>query len=96
MAANRDEGLRIAHHLVESRLAACVNLVDQVHSVYRWRGAVESAAEVMLIVKTSDAHLAAIESAIREMHSYEVPEFLALPIATGSAAYLGWLLESLA
>lgn len=89
-----EEGRRIARELVERRLAACVNLVPNLTSVYRWQGAVEEAEEVLLVIKTTEAQLAALEAAVRELHSYEVPEFLALRVEAASQPYLEWLLGS--
>ena len=86
---------RIAQVLVERRLAACVNLLPNLTSVYRWQGVVETAAETLLLIKTSAAQLPALEAALRELHSYEVPEFLVLPIESGSRLYLEWLHGSL-
>ena len=81
-ASSPEEASRIARYVVEARLAACVNIIDRVQSVYRWQGAVESATEVLLIIKTSDSNVDALEAAIRELHSYEVPEILSLPVAS--------------
>ncbi len=89
-----EEARRVAAALVEERLAACVNIVSGVHSVYRWKGAVEEAGEVLLIMKTRVEKLEALEAAVRRLHSYEVPEFLILPVNGGSAAYLQWIDES--
>jgi periplasmic divalent cation tolerance protein len=89
--ADREQAERIAHSLVEQGLAACVNIVPGVQSIYRWQGAIESAAEVLILIKTSPTHLRSVQSAIAALHSYEVPEFLVLPIAAGSEAYLKWL-----
>jgi periplasmic divalent cation tolerance protein len=89
-----EEGRRMARALVERRLAACVNLVPNLTSIYRWRGAVEEAEEVLLVIKTTEAQLAALEAAVRELHSYEVPEFLALRVEAASQPYLEWLLDS--
>ena len=89
--SSAEEASRIAHALVERRLAACVNIVDGVQSVYRWKGAVEEAAERLLLVKTARSHFEALQSAIRELHSYDVPEIVALPIVEGLEAYLGWI-----
>jgi periplasmic divalent cation tolerance protein len=94
-ASSPEEASRIATHVVEARLAACVNVIDRVQSVYRWQDAVESATEVLLIIKTSDSNVDALEAAIREMHSYQVPEILALPVSSGSDDYLRWLVQSL-
>ncbi|MFN4343234.1 MAG: divalent-cation tolerance protein CutA [Azonexus sp.] len=82
---------RIALAVVEARLAACVNILPRVQSIYRWQGAVESAAEVPLLIKTTAAAYPALEAAIRERHPYDVPEIIALPIAGGLPAYLNWL-----
>jgi periplasmic divalent cation tolerance protein len=93
--ADREQAERIAHRLVEQRLAACVNILPGVQSIYRWEGAVESAAEVLLLIKTSSAHSQDVRSTITSLHSYEVPEFLILPVLGGSEAYLAWLGASL-
>ncbi len=91
-----DEAMRIAGALVEARLAACVNLLDApVRSTYRWKGAVESAVEHLLLIKTSRKLLPKVEAEVKRLHSYEVPEFIALPIAAGSRTYLAWLDECL-
>ena len=82
---------RIALAVVEAGLAACVNLLPRVQSVYRWQGAVESASEVPLLIKTTAARYDALEAAIRDLHPYDVPEIIALPIAQGLPAYLDWL-----
>jgi periplasmic divalent cation tolerance protein len=94
-ASSRDEAKRIAKALVEGRLAACVNLVDGVESIYRWQGEVEEAAEVLLLIKTNVEKIEALETAVRHLHSYEVPEFLIFEVNGGSAAYLKWLDDSL-
>jgi periplasmic divalent cation tolerance protein len=93
--SSKEEAERMARSLVESRLAACVNVMGGVHSTYRWQGAVESAEEVMLLIKTSVEKLDALEAAVRGMHSYDVPEFVVLQVQGGSQAYLRWLYESL-
>ena len=82
---------RIALAVVEAGLAACVNLLPRVQSVYRWQGAIESASEVPLLIKTTAGRYAELEAAIRELHPYDVPEIIALPIAQGLPAYLQWL-----
>lgn len=90
------EARRIARALVERRLAACANTVQvPVHSVYRWKGKLESAKEFLLIVKSSQQRFAALEKQIKRLHSYEIPEIIALPIETGSREYLTWLGESM-
>jgi periplasmic divalent cation tolerance protein len=93
--ADRDEAERIAHRLVEQHLAACVNILPGVQSIYRWQGAVESATEVLLLIKTSSARNQEVQSTVASLHSYEVPEFLVLPVLGGSNAYLAWLGASL-
>jgi periplasmic divalent cation tolerance protein len=92
---DRETAERIAHRLVELRLAACVNILPGVQSVYRWQGAVESAAEVLMLIKTKVPLIQQLQSTIASLHSYEVPEFLVLPISGGSDAYMAWLATSL-
>lgn len=89
-----DTAGRIAERLVAERLAACVNLLPGVRSVYRWQGAVEQADEVLLLVKTSVARLDALTARIGELHPYELPEVIAVEAIGGSAAYLGWVAEA--
>ena len=93
--ADPDQAKKIAHELVERQLAACVNILPGIHSIYRWQGNVESAEEVLLLIKTRAALSAEVQSTIAAFHSYEIPEFLALPIAGGSEAYLAWLTANL-
>lgn len=95
-AGSQEEAERLAHVLVDDGLAACVNLVPGVQSIYRWRGAAESADEVLLLIKTTAARLDAVEAALREAHSYEVPEFLVLTAESASQAYLAWLVAATA
>src|ERR1035437_3746001 len=93
--SSASEARRIARAVVEARLAACVNILPgAVTSVYRWKGKVESARERLLLIKTSRKHLAELRAMIERHHSYDVPEFIALPIAAGSPKYLAWLEES--
>jgi periplasmic divalent cation tolerance protein len=90
------EARRIARALVEERLAACVNLVAApIHSIYRWKRRVEQASEFLLLIKTSRKRFAALRARIAALHSYDVPEIIALPIAAGAPAYLRWLDGSL-
>ncbi len=89
--ASREEGQRLAQLLVERRLAACVNLIDGVESLFRWRGAIDKAKEILLIAKSRAALLPELTAAIKENHSYETPEIIALPIVGGDADYLNWL-----
>jgi periplasmic divalent cation tolerance protein len=89
-----EEAHKIARHLVERRLAACVNVVPQVTSVYRWQDKVEEAQEWLLIVKTTAAAFGEVRHAIAELHSYELPECICLTIEDGSPTYLQWIAES--
>jgi periplasmic divalent cation tolerance protein len=90
--ASAGQARKIARALVEGRLAACGNILHMpVHSIYRWKGKVESAKETLLILKSTRPRFAALEREIRRLHSYEVPEIIALPIASGSRAYLKWI-----
>ncbi len=84
---------RIALVLVEQGLAACVNRLAPVHSIYRWQGTVERATEVPLLIKTTRERYGDVELAIRHLHPYELPEIIALPIAAGHSAYLRWIEE---
>ncbi len=93
--ADREQAERIAHRLVELRLAACVNIFPGVQSIYRWQGAVESAAEALILIKTSARLSQEVQSTITGLHRYEVPEFLVLPVSGGSESYLAWLEASL-
>lgn len=84
----------LAQVLVEARLAACVNIVERIQSVYRWEGRVTEDAEQLLIIKTSDERVAALREELFKRHPYEVPEFVVVPIAETSEAYGAWLLAS--
>src|SRR5687768_6402443 len=84
----------IARALVGERLAACVNVVPGVESIYRWKGKVEEAREALLLVKSTSARARRLEARVKALHSYEVPELVTLTIAGGSADYLRWLRES--
>ena len=90
-----DEAEKIARHLVEKQLAACVNVVPGIRSIYRWQGKVVDATEVLLIIKTRQDLFEPLRAEITAVHSYEVPEIIALPIGDGSEAYLSWLGEQL-
>ena len=92
---DRETAERIAHRLVEQHLAACVNILPGVQSVYRWQGAVQSDSEVLMLIKTKAPLIQEVQSTIAGLHSYEVPEFLVLPISGGSEAYMAWLGASL-
>jgi periplasmic divalent cation tolerance protein len=95
-AGTADEARRLGRALVEARLAACVNVVGPVRSIYRWQGAVEEADEHLLVVKARAADVAPLEARVRALHSYEVPEVIALPLRAGSAPYLAWLADATA
>jgi periplasmic divalent cation tolerance protein len=91
--ASDDEAARLAQALVSEGLAACVNIAGPVRSIYRWQGKVEDAAEHLLIAKTRDDLLPALAERVRALHSYEVPEVLALPVLYGWPPYLAWVGE---
>lgn len=84
---------QLGRTLVERRLAACVNILPAVESVYRWRDAIEEAAEVTIVIKTTAARYADLEEAIRELHPYELPELIAVPVTAGLPAYLDWIVQ---
>ena len=90
-AASAEEGQRIARALVEAGLAACVNLVSSVRSIYAWQGQIHDDQEVLLIAKTKAHLLERLAAQVKQLHSYEVPEIIALPIVAGSGEYLRWL-----
>ncbi|AVJ56923.1 divalent-cation tolerance protein CutA [Idiomarina sp. OT37-5b] len=89
--ADNDEAGRLAHLLVEQRVAACVNIVPHVRSVYEWQGKIEDDSEVLLIIKTSKLKLEALKEAIQTHHSYESPELISFEIDDGLPAYLDWV-----
>ncbi|MGH7578734.1 MAG: divalent-cation tolerance protein CutA [Gemmatimonadales bacterium] len=91
---NREAAQRIGRQLVEERLAACAQVVGPVSSVYRWQGEVETAAEWYCQVKTTAARVHELMARIRELHPYETPEIIAVPVVEGDAGYLGWIGES--
>ena len=94
--ANTAEAGRIARAALEARLAACVNILPgSVTSIYRWKGKVETAKERLLLIKTSRKRLSKLEALVERLHSYGVPEFIALPIGSGSRKYLSWMEESM-
>jgi periplasmic divalent cation tolerance protein len=94
-AASAEEAAQLGRTLVEERLAACATLIPAVQSIYRWLGAVENATEALLLLKTSSERLPMLEARLRELHSYQTPEFLALDVAACAAPYLDWLLHAL-
>lgn len=95
-AANGEEAARLAEMLVDGRLAACVQILPEIESVYRWKGKVERQREVLLIAKTTASRFEELEREVRAIHSYETPEIVALPIVAGSAPYLQWLVSGVA
>lgn len=94
--ASEAEASKLARRLIDTRAAACVNVLPRIRSFYRWQGKVESGDEWLLVVKTTRDRFASVRAAIEEAHSYEVPEIIALPIVEGAPAYLSWMDESLA
>jgi periplasmic divalent cation tolerance protein len=92
-ASNEDEAAKISRALVEARLAACVNIVKDIRSIYSWQGKIEDEKEVLMILKTQKFLLDSLMKKVKELHSYTVPEIIALPVADGSAEYLKWLRE---
>ena len=94
-AGSVDEARRIAEALVERKLAACVNIVPKVVSIYRWKGKIEEAEEWLLLVKTTVQDFSRVRDAIKEMHSYELPECMSFAIEDGSTEYLNWIDDSM-
>jgi periplasmic divalent cation tolerance protein len=93
--ADEEEAGRLARALVDARLAACVNIVSRVRSVYRWQGAVEQAEECLLVIKSSRELFEELSRTLTAAHSYELPEAVAIPIVEGSGAYLEWIGQNL-
>src|SRR5579862_3272631 len=92
--ASLEEARKISSALIERQLAACVNIVPQIESVYRWQGKVEEAREWLLLIKTTAERFPAVRDALLELHSYDVPECVAIAAEDGSAGYLDWIGES--
>lgn len=90
------DGERIGRALVEERLAACVNVIPGLRSVYRWQGAVESADEALLLIKTTAAAFERLAARVKALHPYTLPEVVALPLSAGLAGYLAWIDEGIA
>ena len=88
---DRESAGKLAHALIEKRLAACVNVLSPCRSVYRWQGKTEDAEEFTVLIKTTRERYAALEAAIRARHPYELPEIIAVPLAGGLPAYLEWV-----
>ena len=90
-AANGEEAARLADMLVGAHLAACVQILPEIESVYRWQGKIERQSEVLLLAKTTQSRFDELEREVRALHSYETPEIVAVPVTVGSAPYLQWL-----
>lgn len=93
-APNRDEASRLAELMVNQQLAACVQILPEMESIYVWEGKMQRESEVLMLIKTTRAKFNELEQKVREVHSYETPEIIALTITAGSAAYLKWLATS--
>lgn len=93
-AGSQEEARKLAQALVERRLAACVNIVPRIESIYRWQGKVETAEEWLLIIKTQAQAFERVRDAIKELHSYELPECVMLEVSGGSQGYLEWIAEN--
>ena len=91
-----DKAAEVARQLVDAKLAACVNIVPAIRSIYRWQGAISDDAEVLAIIKTTTERYDALAQLVTSLHPYDVPELLALPVAAGHAPYLAWLAASVA
>src|SRR5215207_8865234 len=94
-AANGEEAARLADMLVGAHLAACVQILPEMESVYRWEGKIERQSEVLLLAKTTQSKFDELEREVRALHSYETPEIIAVPVTAGSSPYLEWLNSSL-
>ena len=93
-APGEDEAAMIARSLVEAKLAACVNIIKGIRSIYTWQGRIEDDTEVLMIAKTQHKLLDPLTAKVRELHSYDVPEVIAIPVTGGSEEYLAWLRKS--
>lgn len=89
--SSEEEAKKIAFSLVEKRIAACVNIINDIESIYRWKGKILDEREVLILIKTRKRLYKSVEGEVRKLHSYEVPEIIALPIISGSKDYLYWI-----
>ena len=94
-SANKEEARKIAKSLIDNKLAACVNIIGGLESFFWWRGKIDSAKEVLLIIKSRKEKVSRVIKLVKSIHSYEVPEIISLPITTGFKPYLRWIDESL-
>ena len=90
---SEEEALKIAKALIEEHLAACVNVISPIRSIYRWEGKIWDEREWLLIIKTQSHRFGELEKKVKSLHSYSVPEIVSLPIVEGSSSYLNWLVE---
>lgn len=90
-ASSAEEAEKIARGLVDGRLAACVNVVPGLRSYYRWRGKIEDSAEFLLVIKSTREHFEALRTLLEKLHSYEIPEVIAMPVLDGTQNYLNWM-----
>jgi len=93
-ASNGEEAARLADMLVGAHLAACVQILPEIESVYRWQGKIERAPEILLLAKTTKSKFEELEREVRALHSYDAPEIIAVPVVAGSASYVDWLIQS--
>ena len=89
--SSEEEGRKIAQALIEKRFAACVNLIKDIESIYRWKGKISDEKEILMMIKTRKKLYRSVEEEVKKLHSYEVPEIIALPISSGSKDYLYWM-----
>lgn len=92
-ASNEDEAVRIARAILEDRLAGCINIIRDVRSIYTWQGKIEDESEVIMVIKTKKSLFNPLKEKVKKLHSYTIPEVIALPITEGSEDYLKWLKE---
>ena len=93
---SEEEASKIAHALVDEKLAACANMISPIRSIYRWQGKICDEREWLLVVKTRETRFQDLEKRVKSLHSYQVPEIISLPILAGSLSYLNWLEENTA